>query len=106
MESVLNHAWSIDEAQVYFRGKPLKHAIAADTATFETLDAGLSVGSNGSGRYLGYTRDARKVYYADDGGSLRAIAGADPQSFVSAATASPSDHRRRTGVTGTTLRHD
>lgn len=109
---VLNHAWSIDEAQVYFRGKPLKHAdaatfavindmfardsqhiysaagpakLAAHAPSFEALDSGRSAESNGSIRYQGYARDASKVYFADAAGGMpRAIAGADPKSFRSA----------------------
>jgi len=110
-QRVLNHAWSVDEAHVYFRGNALKNADVAtftvindmfardssrvfcatgptkavvDASTFEALDSGCSVGGDGSRRYLGYARDATRVYFADRGGSLRAIAGADPKSFHSA----------------------
>ena len=108
---VLNHAWSVDKNRVYQLGKPLKHADrdsftvlndlfardsqrlfckgAATTAVddvngFEPLDPGFGLDSYGAPRYQGYGRDAKKVYFASFmDRCLRAVTGADPQTFRS-----------------------
>ena len=108
---VLNHAWSVDKNRVYQLGKALKNAdrdnftvlndlfardaqrlfckgstttAVVDVNGFEPLDPGFGLDSGGAPRYEGYARDSTKVYFASYmGRSLRAVTGADPQTFRS-----------------------